>query len=133
MAFLIHPLEVSSISDYRRETPPAMLMSNSNPVSVRTLSSSKSSKRVRVRILSRIKDLDPTTLSNSVHNVRLYGQFSASSLRQSKEDEEEKQNFYVNMGDAIRTIREEFPDLFYRELSFDIYRFQFLYLLSVDL
>lgn len=110
-----------------------MLMSNSNPVSVRTLSSSKSSKRVRVRILSRIKDLDPTTLSNSVHNVRLYGQFSASSLRQSKEDEEEKQNFYVNMGDAIRTIREEFPDLFYRELSFDIYRFQFLYLLSVDL
>ncbi|KAM7476473.1 hypothetical protein LguiB_023716 [Lonicera macranthoides] len=122
MAFLIHPPEVSSVSDYRRETPPAMVMSNSNPTSVRTLSSSKTSKRVRVRICSRIKDMEPSTLSNSVHNVRLYGQFSASSLKQSKEDEEEKHNFYVNMGDAIRTIREEFPDLFYRELSFDIYR-----------
>nr|DAD19095.1 TPA_asm: hypothetical protein HUJ06_020558 [Nelumbo nucifera] len=45
---------------------------------------------------------------------------SLSSL-QNKE-EEEKQNYYVNTGYAIRTLREEFPELFYREPSFDIYR-----------
>ncbi|XP_010559106.1 PREDICTED: uncharacterized protein LOC104827610 [Tarenaya hassleriana] len=56
--------------------------------------------------------------------TRLYGQFSApvkESYKRSSE-EEEKQNYYVNLGHAIRTLREEFPDLFYRELSFDIYR-----------
>ncbi|OMP08537.1 hypothetical protein COLO4_06366 [Corchorus olitorius] len=57
-------------------------------------------------------------------SLGLYGQFSAPVKRGSKpsKEEEEKQNYYVNMGYAIRTLREEFPDLFYRELSFDIYR-----------
>ncbi|KAH1108167.1 hypothetical protein J1N35_011935, partial [Gossypium stocksii] len=36
-------------------------------------------------------------------------------------EEEEKQDYYVNMGYAIRTLRKEFPDIFYRELSSDIY------------
>ena len=66
--------------------------------------------------------------------MSLYGQFSAPVKRGSKpsKEEEEKQNYYVNMGYAIRTLREEFPGLFYRELNFDIYRFEsdffFLYL-----
>ncbi|CAI8607612.1 unnamed protein product [Vicia faba] len=58
-------------------------------------------------------------------NVKQYGQFSVpvkSGSRSSKEEEKEKENYYVNMGYAIRTLREEFPDLFYKELSFDIYR-----------
>ncbi|KAJ6879502.1 hypothetical protein NC652_032943 [Populus alba x Populus x berolinensis] len=57
-------------------------------------------------------------------NVRLYGQFSAPVKQETKRtnEEEEKQNYYVNIGYAIRTLREEFPGLFYRELSFDIYR-----------
>ncbi|TYI43635.1 hypothetical protein ES332_A01G183400v1 [Gossypium tomentosum] len=33
-------------------------------------------------------------------------------------EEEEKQDYYVNMGYAIRTLREEFLDIFYRELIF---------------
>ncbi|GER57411.1 Golgin candidate [Striga asiatica] len=45
--------------------------------------------------------------------------FSAVS---SKDDEEKKNDYYVNTGYAIRTLREEFPKLFYEELSFDIYR-----------
>jgi hypothetical protein len=32
------------------------------------------------------------------------------------------------LGYAIRTLREEFPDLFYKELSFDIYRFGFWFI-----
>ena len=45
-----------------------------------------------------------------------------ASSKQRKE-EEEKQDYYVNMGYAIRCLREEFPELFYREPTFDIYRF----------
>ncbi|XP_062181290.1 uncharacterized protein LOC133885577 [Phragmites australis] len=37
-------------------------------------------------------------------------------------EEEGRRRYYVNMGDAIRTLREELLVLFYREPSFDIYR-----------
>ncbi|MED6111292.1 hypothetical protein PIB30_051146 [Stylosanthes scabra] len=39
-----------------------------------------------------------------------------------KEEEEEKQKYYVNMGYAIRTLREDFPQIFFKEPSFDVYR-----------
>lgn len=57
-------------------------------------------------------------------NARMYGLFSAPVKPETKrsKEEEEKQNYYVNMGYAIRTLREEFPALFYKELNFDIYR-----------
>ncbi|KAG9448420.1 hypothetical protein H6P81_014548 [Aristolochia fimbriata] len=35
---------------------------------------------------------------------------------------DDKPNCYVNAGHAIRTLRDEFPAIFYREPSFDIYR-----------
>jgi len=61
---------------------------------------------------------------------RLYWQFSAPvkedykiSREEEEEEEEDKQSYYVNMGHAVRSIREEFPLLFYKELNFDIYRF----------
>ena len=43
--------------------------------------------------------------------------------RRSDEDNEERQRYYLNMGYAIRTLREELPDVLYKEPSFDIYRF----------
>lgn len=64
----------------------------------------------------------------SDQNVKSNGQFSVpvkEGSKQSKEEEEEKHNYYVNVGYAIRTLREEFPDFFYKELSYDIYRFGF--------
>ncbi|KAL1366995.1 hypothetical protein HN51_021040 [Arachis hypogaea] len=66
-----------------------------------------------MKISCKVKEL-------GVLNVGLDQNVKKSS-RLSKEDEE-KQNYYVNLGYAIRTLREEFPDLFYKELSFDIYR-----------
>uniref|UniRef100_A0A5B6YMU4 NTF2-like domain-containing protein n=1 Tax=Davidia involucrata TaxID=16924 RepID=A0A5B6YMU4_DAVIN len=126
MAFLIPSLEVSSISGCRRETP-AKILPNTSPRNVQDLTVFKKNSKVLVRVCSRISDLE-ARVSNMGHDVRLYGQFSAlvkpnttSSSKQNKEDEE-KQNYYVNTGYAIRTLREEFPGLFYRELSFEIYR-----------
>nr|CAD1843311.1 unnamed protein product [Ananas comosus var. bracteatus] len=41
---------------------------------------------------------------------------------QQREAGDDKQDYYVNLGYAIRTLREEFPDIFYKEPKFDIYR-----------
>ncbi|PPS08891.1 hypothetical protein GOBAR_AA11748 [Gossypium barbadense] len=66
-----------------------------------------------------VKDAGSTVLGLS-QNLSLYVQFSAPMKRGSKpgKEEEEKQDYYVNMGYAIRTLREEFLDIFYRELIF---------------
>eukprot|EP00250_Pteridium_aquilinum_P016900 c23353_g1_i1 orf=407-1486(-) len=39
-----------------------------------------------------------------------------------KPEDPEKQDFHVNIGYAIRTLREELPSMFYKELTYDIYR-----------
>ena len=72
-------------------------------------------------------------VSNLEPIVRSYRQFLAPMERgpskQSKGDEE-KHNYYVNIGYAIQTLREEFLDIFYRELRFDIYRFELNFLFN---
>lgn len=72
---------------------------------------------------SKIRSRTSVKLSAVREDVKSHGQFSAA-VKPSQE-EEEKQDYYVNTGYAIRTLREEFPQLFYRELTFDIYRFLF--------
>ncbi|URE46683.1 Reticulon [Musa troglodytarum] len=47
---------------------------------------------------------------------------SVSPQQQQTDGGDEKQDYYVNMGYAIRTLREEFPDIFQREPNYDIYR-----------
>ncbi|KAG6501922.1 uncharacterized protein LOC121998345 [Zingiber officinale] len=42
--------------------------------------------------------------------------------QQERDEEEEKQRYYVNMGYAIRSLREDCPDIFQREPNFSIYR-----------
>nr|ACF83679.1 unknown [Zea mays] len=37
--------------------------------------------------------------------------------------DEERQRYYLNLGYAIRTLREELPDVLCKDHSFDIYRF----------
>lgn len=54
------------------------------------------------------------------------GLFSApvkpgSGPKQRKEDAK-KQDYYLNLGYAIRSLREDFPEVFYKEPNFDIYR-----------
>ncbi|KAL6865241.1 hypothetical protein ACP4OV_016392 [Aristida adscensionis] len=48
---------------------------------------------------------------------------AAERRRGEEGDEEEgRRRYYVNLGDAIRMLREELPVVFYREPSFHIYR-----------
>ncbi|XP_044501983.1 uncharacterized protein LOC123223002 [Mangifera indica] len=104
MAFLVSSPEIF---------PKVFFNPNPNSRNCKNLASLGNNEKISSRARVRVSKLDK--------NVRLYGQFSAP-VKPSKEDEEEKQNYYVNMGYAIRNLREEFPALFYRELSFDIYR-----------
>ncbi|KAG5100864.1 hypothetical protein JHK82_045916 [Glycine max] len=117
MALLIHSLEMSVAPQIAQNPNPKL----SKLHSFKPYPKGKAIGSTRgVRISCKVKDcvvLD--------ENVNSYGQFSVpvkQGSKQSKEEEEEKQNYYVNVGYAIRTLREEFPDLFYKELSFDIYR-----------
>ncbi|KAK0582053.1 hypothetical protein LWI29_020910 [Acer saccharum] len=103
MAFLISSPEISS-----------KIFFNPNPISRNHKNTTNLSYYEKIGSRTRVR------VSGLEKNVRLYGQFSAP-VKRSKE-EEEKQNYYVNMGYAIRTLREDYPALFYRELNFDIYR-----------
>uniref|UniRef100_A0ACD5VGI3 Uncharacterized protein n=1 Tax=Avena sativa TaxID=4498 RepID=A0ACD5VGI3_AVESA len=47
---------------------------------------------------------------------------SPAATKRRDDDEEERRRYYLNLGYAIRTLREEIPDVFNKEPSFDIYR-----------
>lgn len=119
MALLVPSPEISKVFCYPNPIPKELKGTQILPNSKRFVSNS------RVTVRAKVKERE-VRVSGGDQNVRLYGQFSApvkqGTSKPSKEEEEDKENYYVNMGYAIRTLREEFPELFYRELSFDIYR-----------
>ena len=45
------------------------------------------------------------------------------SSKQSQGGPEKEKDFHVNVGYAIRTLREELPNMFYKELTYEIYRY----------
>jgi hypothetical protein len=51
-----------------------------------------------------------------------YSSSSPPSVSTVEEKTEDKRDYYVNMGYAIRTLREEFTEIFYKEPNFDVYR-----------
>ncbi|BAT98016.1 hypothetical protein LR48_Vigan11g027400 [Vigna angularis] len=121
MALLIHSPEISVALQIAPNPNPRL--SKVHSFKPHTKSTWIGSAR-GVRISCKVKDCAVLDLGLD-ENVNSYGQFSVPvkpESKQSKEKEEEKQNYHVNVGYAIRTLREDFPDLFNRELSFDIYR-----------
>lgn len=124
MALLIHSPEIST-------APQIAHNPNPKPCNFNSFRPSTNGKAIgtnrRVKISCKVRDYAVLDLGLD-QIVRPYGQFSVpvkQGSRSSKEEEEEKQNYYLNLGYAIRTLREEFPDLFYKELSFGIYRLGF--------
>lgn len=95
--------------------------------------------RPRFRVCGRVKDEKERVIrvSDPLRRTGLFPLLSgpllpgaSSSLpspsptqQQQRDGDEDKQNYYVNVGYAIRTLREDFPDIFQREPRFDIYRF----------
>eukprot|EP01025_Chloroclados_australasicus_P029571 TRINITY_DN2957_c0_g1_i1.p1 TRINITY_DN2957_c0_g1~~TRINITY_DN2957_c0_g1_i1.p1 ORF type:complete len:274 (+),score=4.40 TRINITY_DN2957_c0_g1_i1:102-923(+) len=69
-----------------------------------------SQKETYLRHLEKMWQLSTTTLPAQI-------QPPLEQVQKTKRDE-----FYVNLGYAVRTLREEIPLLFYKELTYDIYR-----------
>ncbi|RDX84104.1 hypothetical protein CR513_34893, partial [Mucuna pruriens] len=105
MSLLIHSPETSFFSK---------IVHNPNPIAckLQNLKPLTNGKGIGLKLSCKVKDLN--------ENLSWYGEFSVPVKRGS--EGEEKQKYKVNLGYAIWSLREEFPSLFYRELSFDIYR-----------
>lgn len=104
MSLLIRSLETSFI-------PKIVHSPNPKPSKLHNLKPLAKDKPIGLKVSCNVKDYD-----------ELLGLDQNLSSQGSKE-EEEKQKYYVNLGYAIRSLREDFPSLFNKELSFDIYRF----------
>lgn len=138
MASVVHPPKISSISGYRLQSPaknsPNFGHFYETPTNVSYSAANVQKVRLsksRIKICAKIKEVEESRVLKLGNDIKFYGQFSATPVKESRE-EKEKRNYYVNTGTAIRTLREEFPELFYRELSFHIYRFHYLYLLYIQ-
>ncbi|KAK8623134.1 hypothetical protein V6N13_118027 [Hibiscus sabdariffa] len=84
---------------------------------------SKEKQTFQPPVLAQTPKLCYETLS--VQSTTLQGSpVSSPSLHQDKLDQSQSQRdeFYVNLGLAVRTLREDLPLLFTRDINYDIYR-----------
>lgn len=116
MASIIQSATISPVSGDRRSVIPS-----NSAISGGRGGGIWRTRRAKSLISAKVEDVEAIRVLNLGENLRLYGQFS-SLVKESSEEEKEKQKYYVNMGDAIRTLREELPQLFYRDLTYSIYR-----------
>mmetsp|Transcript_2608 Transcript_2608/g.2886 ORF Transcript_2608/g.2886 Transcript_2608/m.2886 type:complete len:401 (-) Transcript_2608:503-1705(-) len=70
--------------------------------------------------LTRASTSDNVTMSTS--NDRFETEDDPDRPSQQKDPDELSQDFFANVGDAIRTLRREIPRLFHQELTYSIYR-----------
>ncbi|XP_054813821.1 uncharacterized protein LOC129314402 [Prosopis cineraria] len=104
MAFLLHNLPASLLPHSRcKETPFHQNRSPSKPSSLSPLPSISSSPL--------------TILQNPTSQV---AQVDIPPVAQ--DDKHHKDDFFLNLGLAVRTLREDLPSLFIKDLNFDIYR-----------
>lgn len=90
------------------------------PISNQALSSSSSSssKTQEFEEDSTLSLLSLPVQAPPVRGSQVKTRPSASDKQQHSKDE-----FYINLGLAVRTLREDLPLLFTKDLNYDIYRF----------
>ncbi|KAL5568366.1 hypothetical protein UlMin_024941 [Ulmus minor] len=68
--------------------------------------------------------LSPLPLSSSATSLQTPSVEKIAQLNTPKDgqDKQQKDDFYVNLGLAVRTLREDIPLIFAKELNYDIYR-----------
>ncbi|XP_028797407.1 uncharacterized protein LOC114752875 [Neltuma alba] len=105
MAFLLHNLPASLLphSTKFKEKPLHQTLSPSKPSSLSPLSSVLSSSL--------------TTLQNPTSQVA-----QVDTPPPAQDESHQKHDFFLNLGLAVRTLREDLPLLFIKDLNFDIYR-----------
>ncbi|XP_057726912.1 uncharacterized protein LOC130942221 [Arachis stenosperma] len=108
MAFLLPSLQPSLLSHSKSIDKQVPLLFNHHHTTTKptiSLSSSSSSSSYSVFAVSQVAQVNtPTTGS------------------QEKQQQQPKDEFYVNLGLAVRTLREDMPLIFIKDLNYDIYR-----------
>lgn len=63
------------------------------------------------------------TSSSSVESFTAQvAQVNSPLATQDKQNQHQKDEFYLNLGVAVRTLREDMPLIFVKDLNYDIYR-----------
>lgn len=101
MAFVLHNL------------PPSLLPNNS-----------KSKEKPSHQILSPPKPSSLSPISSALSSSSPLTALQNSTLQVAHVDTEKhhKDDFFLNLGLAVRTLREDLPLLFVKDLNYDIYR-----------
>lgn len=68
--------------------------------------------------------ISSTTCSSSLQTST--SQVAKVSTPHDKQQQQPKDEFYLNLGLAVRTIREDLPLVFVKDLNYDIYRYCFI-------
>ncbi|XVF77806.1 hypothetical protein PTKIN_Ptkin14bG0076100 [Pterospermum kingtungense] len=102
----------------------AFLLPNLSPSLLLQTKTCSNEKPIHQPLFPQTPKLLSETLT--VKSTTLQGlQVSSPSLNQDKDHRQshhERDEFYVNLGLAVRTLREDLPFLFTRDLNYDIYR-----------
>ncbi|GAB4836694.1 hypothetical protein Ancab_001607 [Ancistrocladus abbreviatus] len=68
---------------------------------------------------------DSATLSSHTKPKPTGARVKESTPSGSQDNEQKKNDFYLNLGLAVRTLREDLPQLFAKDINYDIYRILF--------
>jgi hypothetical protein len=106
MSFLLPKLTTSSVLSHHTKF-------SQSPLTNPTFASSSYSSSVYLQ-------RKPTVLQDKPH-------LSQSPERRDNQESNrnQKDDFYLNLGMAVRTLRDDLPSLFVRDLNYDIYRYEF--------
>lgn len=67
--------------------------------------------------------ISPLSLSSSLTSLQTPKKDAqAENPKDGQDNKQQRDDFYVNLGLAVRTLREDLPLIFSKELSYDIYR-----------
>ena len=113
MAYLLPNLSPSLLISSSSKSKPNSIPTK--PINFNLSSSSSSSSTSTT-----LTNLQSSTLQDAQVNLQTAG---AHDNQQQNQQQQQRDDFYVNLGLAVRTLREDLPLLFSKDLNYDIYRY----------
>ncbi|PKI69819.1 uncharacterized protein LOC116204869 [Punica granatum] len=122
MAFLLPNLSPSLFHPKSIDKPPSSSVAACSASSSSSPSSSAQMLSSQAQTQKQINSLSPSSLSALTSLQTPTAQGSQLCNSTGSPDKQQRDNFYVNLGLAVRTLREDMPLIFSKDLNYDIYR-----------
>ena len=102
----------------------AFLLPNLSPSLLQIQSSKSKEKPIHQSLPHTKPNTPPLSLPFSLSTLQTPLAEKGAQLNSPRDakDKQPKDDFYVNLGLAVRTLREDLPLIFTKELNYDIYR-----------